>query len=441
MLKKIKLSVYNCRVIIAALSFLFFISIFLLPYPLILKNLYFYTNPFIALTLMIATRSFHFLFILSIIIIVLTFIFGRFYCSFICPLGITIDIFNSVFGYRKVSRLPRIKKIVLLSSVLLAIFGLPFAYAGDPILFSYWFYGDFILNTNPLSSFYIRFHFFIFVLIFQIAFLIYARRFYCTHLCPLGGIFSIIARFAIFKKRVDDTCTYCELCIKKCRMGAISENPKIYNSGECSLCGECEKICPVKSISYSFDVKKKIEKFDEKKRESLKKFRFIILLPFTNIKSKTKILRPPGSVPEKEFITECIRCGECIRVCPTGVLKPLYFEKGILNFYSPYFDADESYCEIECNLCSTQCPTGAIKPFRIEDKRKLVIGKAKINKETCLAFKGKPCFLCMVKCPYNAVFIDVRKNPSVPVIVERNCNGCAICRKVCPSEPNSIKIV
>ncbi len=443
MLKNLrKAPLYTTRVIIAFISITFFISIFFIPYPFLIKNIYFFTNPFLAITFTLTTRTFNFLFLFSIITIFLTLFFGRFYCSFICPWGITLDIISNIFGYREVSKLKRIKGIILSISLLLAIFALPFSYAGDPILFLYWLYGDFILNKNMIAGFIIRYHFFLIVLIFQIVFLIYARRFYCTHLCPLGGIYSIIAKFSFFKRKVDKKCNYCNLCVENCRMGAIASDPELYNPGECSLCGYCEKICPQNSIRFNFfDFENFSEKkVDRKRREVIKdKLPFLIPLLFIRIKNK-KTIRPPGSVSEDKFVLKCIRCAECIRVCPTGVLEPLYFENGILSFYTPYVNTKKSYCKPDCNLCSKVCPTGAIKPFEIKDKIKLKIGIAKIDKGICYAFNKKPCFLCVVKCPYYAIALDFRYNPSRPFVIDKRCPGCGICENVCPTEPVAIKV-
>jgi ferredoxin len=159
-------------------------------------------------------------------------------------------------------------------------------------------------------------------------------------------------------------------------------------------------------------------------------------------------VRPPGSVPEPEFLQMCVRCGECFQACPNNVLQPLGFQQGLEGLWTPQVVADWSGCEPSCSNCGQVCPTGAIRALPLEEKRFARMGLAVVNRQTCLPYAGRQaCQLCVDECAtagYHAVeFIRVgtEVDPSgqpiegsgflAPVVLPERCVGCGLCQTRC----------
>ena len=154
------------------------------------------------------------------------------------------------------------------------------------------------------------------------------------------------------------------------------------------------------------------------------------IVPFT---SRTQIL-PPGAMPEVQFKTVCIRCGNCIKACPTSIIRPSFDPSDIMGLFTPHIAFDTSYCLRDCTLCGDVCPSTAIKRFTQPDKQKLFIGVARIQRDGCLLAEHKECDLCRRYCEYDAVEI---RSPNgdlnvLPVILTDRCVGCRACKVVCP---------
>jgi len=159
-------------------------------------------------------------------------------------------------------------------------------------------------------------------------------------------------------------------------------------------------------------------------------------------------LRPPGALPEREFIQRCIRCGNCMKVCPTNLLQPSSFASGPGGTWSPVLDTRRGYCEYECNLCGQVCPTDAIRKLSLKQKQAFVIGTAVFNKKICIPYaRGENCLVCEEHCPVPDKAIRVNrafvKGKSVmqPYVVKDLCIGCAICELKCPTAPDKGVVV
>jgi ferredoxin len=159
-------------------------------------------------------------------------------------------------------------------------------------------------------------------------------------------------------------------------------------------------------------------------------------------------VRPPGSVPEREFLQMCIRCGECFKACPNNVLQPEGFQQGLEGLWTPLVVADWAGCESSCNACGQVCPTGAIRPLPLEEKKEARMGLAIVNQSTCLPFAEKEaCDLCVQECTaagYDAIEymqvgtqVDDDGNPVsdsgflAPVVLTDKCVGCGLCQTRC----------
>jgi MauM/NapG family ferredoxin protein len=154
-------------------------------------------------------------------------------------------------------------------------------------------------------------------------------------------------------------------------------------------------------------------------------------------------LRPPGALAEDEFLSKCIRCGECMKVCPTNAIQPAMLETGMQGMWSPLLKMRLGYCEYKCNMCTQVCPTGAIKALTLEKKQKTKIGLSMVDKSRCLAYAyGKECQVCHDHCPLSdKAIVQVEATVSVgsktltikqPQVDAKLCIGCGICENKCP---------
>jgi ferredoxin-type protein NapF len=145
-------------------------------------------------------------------------------------------------------------------------------------------------------------------------------------------------------------------------------------------------------------------------------------------------LRPPGATKEHVFTGLCLRCGNCIRVCPSNIIHPDTGQSGILGFLSPTVRYETDYCNKECNVCTKACPSGALQPLSLEQKHKYIIGTAQLDRALCL-FGISDCNACVTACLFNAVKVtwDKEAYESYPVVDSLKCNGCGACEVRCPA--------
>jgi ferredoxin-type protein NapF len=152
-----------------------------------------------------------------------------------------------------------------------------------------------------------------------------------------------------------------------------------------------------------------------------------------------RLIRPPGALPEEEFISVCTGCGECLKVCPNNALQSTFLEAGLAGLYTPRLVPRIGYCEEFCNFCGRVCPTEAIQPVTLEEKRLIQIGVAHINKTRCIAWDTeKICLVCNEQCSYQAILGDEKKRP---IVKEEKCTGCGICENKCPVDGESAIII
>ncbi|MFC1548489.1 4Fe-4S dicluster domain-containing protein [Candidatus Omnitrophota bacterium] len=458
---------------------------------------FFRTNPLIMFFTSISERLILPGIIFAAAMIVLALVLGRFYCGWICPLGTMIDLTGSSCK-KKVKpthsanrKLRKIKFILLGIMFVFALAGFQVAWTLDPmgimarfvslnliptvtLLFNKFFillirnfemYGAvYDLYRGLKASFLgIRVHYFyssgiifaVFVLVCGSS--LFISRFWCRVICPLGALYALTSKFSLLR-RVVDKCISCGICASNCRTGAILDDLS-YVKSECVLCMDCVYDCPEHATRFAFSGKKK--KLKEKGGEedvSRKNFLFLLasslfLLGFKNKFFAKKsdvgsLIRPPAALKEGDFFDRCIRCGNCMKVCPTNGLQPTFLQAGLESIWTPHLVPEIGYCEYHCTLCGNVCPTGAIPRIAPNKKLKVKLGTAKVDRAKCIAWAyNTDCIVCEEHCPIPNKAIKLVEEVSngktikKPVVDPALCIGCGICQTKCPARPARAIIV
>jgi len=282
----------------------------------------------------------------------------------------------------------------------------------------------------------------------------YERRFWCRNLCPLGGLLGWLGRLSPARLAVSDRCNRCMRCVKECKMGAIEEDPTRYRGPECIECMTCIAVCPESAVSLAagYDDGGRDDAMQLDRRRVLGAIvggAAAVVLPKVSLGSKRsdategvlkissrRLIRPPGALAEDEFVAACVRCGECMKVCPTNTLQPAVGEGGLEALGTPVIVPRVGPCTQPCDLCGRVCPTRAIAPFAAEEKRHLFVGTAGVDRSACIAWaQEKECLVCDEACSYDAITQKAIDGLGRPLVDERICVGCGMCEWVCPVEP------
>lgn len=401
------------------------------------------------------------------IVLALTILFGRIYCSTICPLGVMQDGISHVsvlakrarknrrpFRFRK--ELKWLRYGIWLLFVLALVFGLQSAVA---VLAPYSAYGRIvssIMHFQPGA-----------VLIAAVATLLltgilawFTGREYCNVICPVGTTLSFFSRFAIFRPVIDgQKCKNCKVCENNCKAGCIDiANHKIDYS-RCVDCFDCIGNCKFDALHLKNYYKKSSLRTAEEGSSSVNPRRAFIAGAamgltavalgaqnkkkdggYAAVEDKLALeretpLTPPGSASIKDFYRRCTACQLCIAACPNGVLRP---SSSLEHLMQPEMGFEKGYCRPECTKCSEVCPSGAIIAITREEKTQYHVGSASIDRGLCVAEQGTKCGNCARHCPTGA--IQMMQSPDgymVPSVDAAVCIGCGACENLCPSRPVS----
>ncbi|MEO0226118.1 MAG: 4Fe-4S binding protein [candidate division WOR-3 bacterium] len=395
---------------------------------------------------------------LPLMLIILSLIFGRFFCGFICPLGILIDWSGSFIGRHKPRKGDdrKIKYYILLTIFISAILGGSLVYIFDPLVIvgrSFTTVLRLIVSVFQDNALLHNGFLFLGILLIILGLNLIRKRFWCQSLCPLGALFALISRWSILRFTFKKSCNECHRCRYICPTGAISVELRAVSQLECVRCLRCLEACRESGISLAFALPATPpQSLNLSRRGLITSIGLgIITIPLlkTEIFKKinpNRVIRPPGSIPEELFIDACIRCGECVKICPTNGLQPVLLQRGFGGLFTPQLIPRIGGCERNCNGCGQVCPTGAIRKLELKEKDFVKIGTAVIHKEMCLAWEqDKLCLICDEACPYNAIeskMVDILGNKLLrPFVKEELCTGCGICESRCPiTGPSAIEV-
>jgi len=277
------------------------------------------------------------------------------------------------------------------------------------------------------------------------------ERFWCRYLCPAGALLGLFSRFNLFKLSIDpEKCTNCHLCSIQCQTNARPYPADEWRSSECIYCETCAAICPTAAITFPLRWKpEKIQGVNLSRRKILlTSLTTLLVAPIFKItphrqRAYPALIRPPGAQPEEKFLNKCIKCGECLKVCPTNGLQPALTEAGPEGIWTPVLVPRIGYCEYYCSLCSQVCPTGAIRELTIEEKTTVKIGTAFVDKNRCLPYaQGRQCLVCEEHCPVSPKAIQTITVETLtpggqvttnlaPFVNANDCIGCGICENKC----------
>ena len=430
--------------------------------------------------------------VVIVALLVLTLIFGRIYCSVICPLGIMQDLLarlrrkKNKYSYSGEVRWLRYP--MLLVFIIAGVFGIgslfqllapysafgriatmilqPIWKAGNNVLAlvaeradSYAFYSvDTWMRSLPVLIIAVATLVILFVLAWR------GGRTYCNTICPVGTILSFFARFSFLKVSFNaDKCKNCSLCSKNCKAACIDYKTHTVDYSRCVVCGNCISSCKFGALKYVGSLgnprisSNSSNSIDTSKRSFL--LASAMLAGGAMAQKKEKLmdgglaeledkvaperqtpLTPPGSLSFDNFALRCTGCQLCVSECPNEVLRP---SSDLMHLMLPTMSYEHGHCRPECTRCSEVCPAGAIKPVDKDEKSSIQIGHAVWIKKNCVVLTDQvECGNCARHCPAGAIEMvpmdeNDEESPMIPAINEAACIGCGACEYVCPSRPFS----
>lgn len=422
------------------------------------------------------------------LLIVCALLFGRLYCSVICPLGILQDVFSWLGGKFKKNRFSYAKEIKWLRYGFFGVFVIAMIIGFAPLttlfapysaygrivnslfkplydLLNNWLAGLDAANdrynftevqiwTRSVTTFVVA----IATLIILGALAIWKGRLYCNTICPVGTFLSFFSRFSLLRVRFDkDKCKNCGMCEKNCKAQAIDFKEGKVDYSRCVVCGDCLAKCKFDALHYTAKKPAITPKPVDAERRAflvgaavagttaalaqtqMKVDGGLAVIEDKKAPERKTPITPPGSVSARHLQRHCTACQLCVSSCPNNVLRP---STNLQHFMQPTMSYERGYCRPECTRCSEVCPTGAIKPITREEKTMQHVGHAVWIKENCVASeKGISCGNCARHCPTGAITMVDYEGPNgtvqVPAVDENKCIGCGACENLCPARPFS----
>jgi ferredoxin len=370
-------------------------TLLLLPFPFWIHSsrIFVQASSFITLCAILAGGTIWVGSILGLIFAAVSLARKRWFCRYICPVGLLLDTASGVKLPGRIwwKRFPPIGKYIVLLTAAGAIFGYPLLLWMDPLAFLNNAFS--VHKATDVQSAIVSLSGIVVLLLLALT----SGDFWCARLCPLGATQDLLENIGSFCRNFRKT-NSTEPRIKAARGNAVSATRRIF-------------IAVAAGLGFSLLAQK-----------------------IGQARSDDAPLRPPGAIKEEEFTGLCVRCGNCIRTCPSKIIHPDTGQSGVLGFLSPVVRYKSDYCKQDCNACTTVCPSGALQSLNLERKNRYVIGKASVDTSLCL-WGVSECSACLRPCPYGAIKIRWNEDAyeSFPGVDPAKCNGCGACEVVCPT--------
>ncbi|MCK4340674.1 MAG: 4Fe-4S binding protein [Phycisphaerae bacterium] len=390
-------------------------------------------DPLVALATAVTTHTVYKGLLWSLIILIPTLFLGRFFCNWICPYGTLHQFTGWLFRRRKqpaaeanrYHRSQHVKYYILTAMLVAAALGSLQIGLLDPICLLYRSFTGAVVPALSMPAPSLlgepRFHqgawLIGFLLFGLVAMNLVIPRFFCRVLCPLGALLGVLSRFAWWRiQRDPDKCQDCGRCRLHCE-AACDPHARL-RKAECFVCFNCLEDCPAGALSFALFPPRKHEVSGpnvSRRKAIFAAVTGLLFYPFVRTAGRntrdfsSKVIRPPGAVEELEFLERCLKCDQCIRVCPTNVIQPAWFESGLEGLWTPILNFRLGHCQLHCTACGVVCPSGAIQ--RISIARKLGLGEfaaegplrlgtAHVDVSRCLPYsQDVPCVVCEEVCP------------------------------------------
>lgn len=424
-----------------------------------------------------------------VVLVVVTLLFGRVYCSIICPLGAFQDLVSWMSGRRKKKKYRfsyapakqwlRYSVLALFVVAIVASVGSVVA-----LLAPYSAYGRMAQNlfaplygwgNNMLASLAEHYNSYAFyktdvyikslptfcvAAVTFIALIVLAwsgGRTYCNTICPVGTVLGFLSKFSLYKMTIDtEKCTGCTLCVRQCKASCIDGAHHKIDYSRCVACMDCIDNCKQGAIHYRLH-RKASPKTDTARRSFLTGAGVLVgtamvkaqekkvdgglaVILDKKIPNRETPIVPAGAQGVRHLRKHCTGCQLCVAACPNHVLRPSTKIDALMQPESSY---EKGYCRPECTKCSEVCPTGAIQRISVIEKSSIKVGHAVWVKENCIPLTdGVSCGNCARHCPAGAITLvryqaDVPDSPRIPVINDERCIGCGACENLCPARPFS----
>mgnify|MGYP000836780465 CR=1 FL=1 len=433
-----------------------------------------------------------------VLLVLLTLLAGRVYCSVICPLGVFQDIVSWISGQRKKKKYrffysPEIKWlrygmlglfVIALTTGIGSFVALLAPYSSYGRIAANLFAPVYRWGNNLLAWFAERADSYAFYetevwmknlptfIIASVTFIVLIvlawrnGRTYCNTICPVGTVLGFFSRFSLFRPVLDaEKCKNCSLCSRRCKAACIDYKNHRIDYSRCVACMDCLETCKHDALHLQYRWKKisKPEQMTSSRHVDAARRSF---LSATAVLAATSVLKaqekkvdgglaviedkkipvratpivPPGAWNARHFAQHCTACQLCVSACPNNVLRP---STELTKLMQPEMSYERGYCRPECTTCSDVCPAGAIRPITVEEKSSTRIGNAVWIRKNCIPLTdGVECGNCARHCPSGAILMvpsdtDDVNSVRIPVVNAERCIGCGACENLCPARPFS----